>query len=123
MCLYGLYVCVSFPTYQTTVGCRFHKFSPLSIKHSPSPYCFFTRPYIRPHLSLPPCLLLHLSGIQGPKLLSLWLITSRVTSSMSLTLRVRAALGKCRLTDLPIRGMLELRRGQQGLALLHYPTN
>lgn len=66
---------------------------------------------------------LSLSGIQGLKLLSLWPMTSQVTSSLSLTFRVRAALGKHRWTDLPIQGIGELQRGQQGLTLLHYPTN
>lgn len=66
---------------------------------------------------------LYLSGIQALKLLSLWPLTSQVTSSPSLTFRVRAALGKRRRADLPIRGTVELQGGQQGLALLHDPTS
>lgn len=66
---------------------------------------------------------LYLSGIRALKLLSLWPLTSQVTSSPSLTFRVGAALGKRRRADLPIRGTVELQGGQQGLALLHDPTS
>lgn len=113
-------------TYQTTVGCSFLYPS----NTQPLPFWgFFASIYqtssrsLSLSLCLPVCLLISLGGIQAPKLLSLWPITSQVTSSLSLTFTVRAALGKCWWTDLLMQGMVELQGGQQGLALLHYPTS
>lgn len=63
------------------------------------------------------------AGGGGPELLSLWPVTSQVTSSPSLTFRVRAALGKCCQTDLEMQGMAEVQGGQGGLAPLHYHTS
>lgn len=110
-------MCVSFPPYiPNNSRCSFHKFIPLSIRR---PSSFFLPLYLRPHLCLPVCCLLclSLSGIQVPELLSLWPMTSQVTSSLFLTFRVRTALGKRQWTDLPIQGMVELQGGQQGLAI------
>ncbi len=43
--------------------------------------------------------------------------TSQVTSSLSLTFRVRAALGKRRRTDLPMQATAELLGGQLGACI------
>lgn len=123
MCGLCVCVCVSLPTYQATEGCRFHKFIPLSIKHSTlASQPFFCCLCTSDPITLPFPLLLSV-GFWATKLLSLSPMTLQVTSSPSLTFRVRAALGKGRWTDLPIQGTAELQRGRQGLALLHYPTN
>lgn len=99
---------VSFPAYQTTVGILFFLF-PLFIIHSTltsQVFCLYISDPICPSLSLSLCP--PLSGIQDPKLLLLQSITSRVTSSLSLTFRVTVALGKCWNTDLLMQGMVEL---------------
>ncbi len=73
MCVCAVCACVfSLPAYQTTVGRRFHKFIPLSIKYSALAALLFASICLTPSLSvcLSVCLWLPLSGIQVPKLLS-----------------------------------------------------
>lgn len=123
----GRYVCFCFPPYIPNHSRMSFSQVHSSIHHTLNPWLSgFLSAYVyqTPLLSFPAVFYsLSLSGIRGLKLLSLWPTTSQGTSSLSLTFRVRAALGKRQRTDLPIQGTVELRRGQQGFTLLHYPTN
>lgn len=59
-------------------------------------------------------LYLSLSGIWGSKLLSLWPLTQQVTSSLFLTFRVKAALGKRWWTDLLGARNIKAAQGSAG---------